>query len=55
MAISMIGAATIWRFVYDAEPKGQPQIGILNAFIGIFDWGPVAWLQKSTSTSTACC
>jgi alpha-glucoside transport system permease protein len=47
MAISMIGAATIWRFVYAAEPKGQPQIGILNAFIGIFDWGPVAWLTKS--------
>ncbi len=22
MAISMIGAATIWRFVYDAQPKG---------------------------------
>ncbi len=48
MAISLIGAATIWRFVYDSEPKGQPQIGILNAFIGIFNWGPVAWLQKST-------
>jgi alpha-glucoside transport system permease protein len=48
MAISLIGAATIWRFVYDAEPKGQPQIGILNAFIGIFNWGPVAWLQNST-------
>jgi alpha-glucoside transport system permease protein len=48
MAISMIGAATIWRFVYAAEPKGQPQIGILNAFIGIFNWGPIAWLQKST-------
>ena len=47
MAISLIGAATIWRFVYDAEPKGQPQIGILNAFIGIFNWGPVAWLQNS--------
>ena len=48
MAISLIGAATIWRFVYDAEPKGQPQIGILNAFIGIFNWGPIAWLQNST-------
>ncbi len=47
MAISMIGAATIWRFVYAYEPKGQTQIGIQNALLGIFDWGPVAWLQKS--------
>jgi len=47
MAISMIGAATIWRFVYDARPKGQPQIGLQNALLGIFDWGPIAWLQRS--------
>jgi alpha-glucoside transport system permease protein len=47
MAISMIGAATIWRFVYAYEPKGQTQIGIQNALIGIFNWGPIAWLQKS--------
>ena len=47
MAISMIGAATVWRFVYAAEPKGQPQIGIQNALIGVFGWGPIAWLTKS--------
>jgi alpha-glucoside transport system permease protein len=47
MAISLIGAATVWRFVYDAEPKGQPQIGLQNALIGVFHWGPIAWLQKS--------
>jgi len=47
MAISLIGAATVWRFVYDAEPTGQPQIGLFNAFLDIFDEGPVAWLQKS--------
>lgn len=48
MAISMIGAATIWRFVYDARPAGQPQIGLQNALLGLFDRGPVAWLQTST-------
>ncbi len=48
MAISLIGAATIWRFIYDAAPAGQPQIGLQNAVLGIFGWGPVAWLQKST-------
>ena len=31
LAISGVGAATIWRFVYEARPAGEPQIGILNA------------------------
>ena len=48
MAISLIGAATIWRFVYDYEPNGQTQIGIFNAVLGVFNKGPVAWLQQST-------
>ena len=47
MAISAVGAATVWRFVYAANPKGQEQIGILNAFVGIFGIDPVAWLQQS--------
>lgn len=47
VAISSIGAATIWRFIYAAEPAGQPQIGLQNALIGVFDWGPVAWLQQT--------
>ena len=47
MAISLIGAATVWRFVYDAEPKGQPQIGLQNALFGVFGGDPIAWLQKS--------
>ena len=28
MAISLIGAATVWRFVYDAQPKGEHQVGV---------------------------
>ncbi len=47
MAISMVGAATIWRFVYYAAPAGQTQIGLMNAFIGVFGFDPVAWLQQS--------
>ncbi len=47
MAISAVGAATVWRFVYTANPKGQEQIGILNAFIGIFGIDPIAWLQQA--------
>jgi len=47
MAISMVGAATIWRFVYYAAPAGQPQIGLQNALLGLFGKDPVAWLQQS--------
>lgn len=45
MAISMIGAATIWRFVYYAAPKGITQTGLLNAIKG---GDPVQWLQTQT-------
>jgi alpha-glucoside transport system permease protein len=47
MAISMVGAATVWRFIYSANPKGQPQIGILNAIWTGLGRDPVAWLQQS--------
>lgn len=45
MAISMIGAATIWRFVYYAAPAGVTQTGLLNAIKG---GDPVQWLQTQT-------
>ncbi len=48
MAISAVGAATVWRFVYSAEPKGRPQIGVLNAVWTKLGFDPVAWLQTSS-------
>jgi alpha-glucoside transport system permease protein len=47
MALSFVAAGVIWRFVYAYEPPGQPQIGILNAFIGLFGAQPQAWLINS--------
>jgi len=47
MAISMVGAATIWRFVYESRPAGTPQIGLLNAVLAKFGIDPVSWLQLS--------
>jgi len=47
MAISFIGAATIWNFIYEARPEGQPQIGLQNAIIGAFGADPIAWLEQS--------
>jgi alpha-glucoside transport system permease protein len=48
MAISMVGAATIWRTVYDYQPEGSPQTGILNAILGFFEMSPVFWYGEST-------
>jgi alpha-glucoside transport system permease protein len=46
MAISMVGAATIWRFVYEARPAGQAQIGLQNAIVTLLGFDPVVWLQQ---------
>ena len=33
MAISMVGASIIWKFVYEFKPAGVDQTGLLNQFI----------------------
>lgn len=47
MAISFVGASIIWRFVYDAKPADQDQIGLLNGIWTAVGGDPVAWLQNS--------
>ena len=47
MAISFVGASIIWRFVYDAKPADQPQIGLLNQIVVWLGGEPVQWLQNS--------
>ena len=47
MAISFVGAGTIWGFVYDANLRGDDQIGLLNAIVVAFGFEPVVWLQQS--------
>jgi alpha-glucoside transport system permease protein len=47
MAVSLVGASLVWNFIYEFRPAGQPQVGLLNAFIGVFGADPVAWLEKS--------
>lgn len=46
MAISMVGAATVWRFVYAYRPEGQEQVGLQNAIVTAFGADPVPWLQQ---------
>jgi len=46
MAISMVGASVIWRFIYEFRPAGAPQIGVLNAILTSFGGEPQAWLLR---------
>jgi alpha-glucoside transport system permease protein len=45
LAISMVAAGVIWKFMYDFKPPGAEQTGTLNAARGGLGLGPVAWLQ----------
>jgi alpha-glucoside transport system permease protein len=44
MAISFIGAATIWNFMYAFRAPGRPQIGLFNAIWTGLGFDPVQWL-----------
>lgn len=48
MAVSAVGAGTVWRFVYAANPPGEPQVGLLNATVTALGHSPVSWLQLGT-------
>ena len=45
LAISLVGASVIWRFVYQWRPEGQAQYGLLNALVTSTGAGPVQWIQ----------
>jgi alpha-glucoside transport system permease protein len=45
LAISMVAASVIWRFMFLYNAPGDPQTGTLNAFVGVFGLGPFPWLQ----------
>lgn len=46
MAISFVGAGTIWRLMYAYSSSG-PQVGLLNAVATKLGHSPVAWLSLS--------
>jgi len=49
MAVSMVGASTIFRFVYAYKPPGSEQIGLFNAiWVNVFGGEPQVWLQMDT-------
>ncbi len=44
MAISMVGASVIWKFIYSYRPAGAEQIGVLNAIVTALGGKPQPWL-----------
>lgn len=47
MAISFVGASTIWGFIYAFRPAGSPQTGLLNGLWTSLGFKPVAWLTNA--------
>ncbi len=47
MAISFVGAGTVWKYVYAYSSSGD-QIGLLNAIATKLGHSPVAWLSLSS-------
>lgn len=45
MAISFVGAGTVWGLIYNYRPEGRVQIGLQNAIVTALGFDPVAWLQ----------
>jgi len=44
MAISLVGAGVIWRFMYAFRPAGSDQVGLFNAILTLFRIEPQNWL-----------
>ena len=53
MAISLVGASVIWRFVYAFQPAGRPQTGLLNAIVVSLGGEPVGWLIERSFNNYA--
>lgn len=47
MAISFVGASTIWGFMYTWRAPGTSQIGLLNAVWQALGGTPIPWLQNA--------
>jgi len=47
MAISMVGAGTVWKFIYDYNPPDTGQVGLQNAIVTGVGHHPVDWMAQS--------
>lgn len=49
MAISFVGAATIWSLIYAYNAPGEAQTGLLNAIVTALGGEPQTWYQIETA------
>lgn len=52
-AISFTAGSVIWTQMYSFQPEGSPQIGTLNALLGLVGLGPVPWLIQPVVNNLA--
>jgi len=55
MAISLVAAGVIWKFMYQYQPPGQPQTGTVNSLLSALvpAFQPRAWLFDRTLNNPA--
>lgn len=46
MAISLVGAGVIWKFIYAFKDPSEPQIGLLNAIVVALGGQPESWIAQ---------
>ena len=47
VAVSLVGAGIIWKFIYAVRDPSAPQIGLLNAIWVGLGHGPIGWLADN--------
>jgi alpha-glucoside transport system permease protein len=53
MAISFVAAGIIWKLMFDYQPPGQPQTGLLNGLVTALGGQPVPWLINQGTNNLA--
>lgn len=51
MAISLVGAGVVWKFIYAYRPAGAEQIGLLNALVTACGAEPKNWLGSAPANN----
>ena len=49
LAISMVAAGVIWKFMYAYKAPGSPQVGSVNGGLSLFGINPVPWITVDTA------
>ncbi len=53
MAVSLVGAGVVWKFIYAYRPAGAEQIGLLNQIVTVLGLEPKGWLLENPINNLA--